>query len=99
MGGARAIRVATEAGSAVRFAPSSSRGCCVTSGSVTWPFGEVHGNPTRVGYVPIVGDPKERELFEQKIANIGANTGMSVPRGVDGHDGMGYDYKLVEARV
>src|SRR5208282_6716207 len=27
-------------------------------------FGEVHGNPTRVGYVPIVGDPKERQDFE-----------------------------------
>ena len=61
-------------------------------------FGEVHGNPTRVGYVPMVGDPVERAAFEQSIAQMGANTGMIVPRGVDISDGMGYDYKLVEAQ-
>lgn len=61
-------------------------------------FGEVHGNPTRVGYVPMVGDPVERAAFEQAIAQQGANTGMIVPRGVDINDGNGYDYKLVEAQ-
>ena len=61
-------------------------------------FGEVHGNPTRVGYVPMVGDPVERAAFEQALARMGANTAMMVPRGVDINDGMGYDYKLVEAQ-
>jgi hypothetical protein len=61
-------------------------------------FGEIHGNPTRVGYVPMVGDPVERSNFQQAIAAMGANTGMIVPRGVDANDGLGYDYKLVEAQ-
>src|SRR5271166_1569812 len=58
-------------------------------------FGEVHGNPTRVGYVPMVGDPVERQNFETSLAKMGANTAMIVPRGVDQNDGLGYDYKLI----
>jgi Protein of unknown function (DUF935) len=61
-------------------------------------FGEIHGNPTRVGYVPMVGDPVERAAFETSMARMGANTAMIVPRGVDINDGLGYDYKLVEAQ-
>lgn len=61
-------------------------------------FGEVHGNPTRKGYVPMVGDPKERQDFESALAGLGANTAMIVPRGVDINDGSGYDYELVEAQ-
>jgi hypothetical protein len=60
-------------------------------------FGEVHGNPTRIGYMPMVGDPTERQNFEQAVATLGANTAMLIPRGVDVNDGLGYDYKLVEA--
>lgn len=61
-------------------------------------FGEIHGSPTRVGYVPMVGDPVERENFEKAIgARIGADIGMIIPRGVDINDGLGYDYKLVES--
>ena len=60
-------------------------------------FGEVHGNPTRVGYVPMVGDPVERQNFENSLARMGANTAMIIPRGVDQNDGLGYDYKLIEA--
>ena len=61
-------------------------------------FGEVHGNPTRKGYVPMVGDPKEREIFEQMLAGLGSDTALIVPRGVDSADGLGYDYELVEAK-
>lgn len=61
-------------------------------------FGEVHGNPTRKGLVPMVGDPKEREAFEQALTNLGADAAMIVPRGVDTNDGLGYDYELVEAK-
>ena len=61
-------------------------------------FGEIHGNPTRVGEVPIVGDPVEREAFAQALAGLGANTTLMVPHGVDTTDGMGYNYKLVEAQ-
>lgn len=60
-------------------------------------FGEVHGNPTRVGYVPMVGDPVEREAFAKALASLGADSAMMVPRGVDINDGSGYDYRLVEA--
>jgi phage gp29-like protein len=61
-------------------------------------FGEVHGNPTRKGYVPAVGDPVERAAFETALSHLGADTAMIVPRGVDGQDGTGYDYELVEAK-
>lgn len=60
-------------------------------------FGEVHGNPTRVGEVPIVGDPVERAAFERSLAGLGADTALIVPKGVDANDGTGYGYKLVEA--
>lgn len=60
-------------------------------------FGEVHGNPTRIGYVPMVGDPVERASFFDAIAKLGADTALMVPRGVDVNDGTGYDYKLVES--
>jgi hypothetical protein len=60
-------------------------------------FGEVHGNPTRLGYVPIVSDPIERSAFENSLGRLGADTSMMIPRGVDANDGLGYDYKLVEA--
>lgn len=60
-------------------------------------FGEVHGNPTRKGIVPIVGDPVERQVFEQQLSGLGADAALIVPGGVDGQDGQGYDYQLVEA--
>jgi hypothetical protein len=60
-------------------------------------FGEIHGNPTRVGHVPMVGDPVERQNFESALANMGANTALIVPRGVDPSNYDGYDYDLVEA--
>lgn len=60
-------------------------------------FGEVHGNPTRVGMVPMVGDPIERAAFEAALVALGADAAIMLPRGVDLNDGLGYDYKLVEA--
>lgn len=60
-------------------------------------FSEVHGLPTRVGKVPAVSDPGERSQFEADIANVGADTAMILPQGVDGPEG-GYGYELVEAR-
>lgn len=60
-------------------------------------FGEVHGNPTRVGKVPQVGDPTERSNFEKALASLGADTALIVPQGVDATDGTGYGYELVEA--
>jgi hypothetical protein len=61
-------------------------------------FGEVHGNPTRKGKVPMVGDPVERKAFEDALASLGADAAIIVPTGVDGQNGDGYDYDLVEAK-
>ncbi len=61
-------------------------------------YSEIHGIPTRVGMVPAISDPVERAAFETSLANIGSNTAMILPQGVDVADGGGYDYKLVEAR-
>jgi hypothetical protein len=61
-------------------------------------FGEVHGNPTRIGYVPMVGDPVERSNFENNLARMGANTAMIIPRDIGEPENSGYDYKLIEAK-
>lgn len=61
-------------------------------------YSEVHGQPTRVGKVPAVCDKEERAYFEAAIANLGAETSMILPQGVDGQMGSGYDYGLVEAK-
>lgn len=60
-------------------------------------FSEVHGIPTRVGKVPAVSDPDERSAFEAAIANLGSDTSMILPQAVDGQEGCGYEYDLVEA--
>ncbi len=61
-------------------------------------FSEVHGIPTRVGKVPAVSEPQERAAFEASIATLGNETSMILPQGVDGQDGTGYDFGLVEAK-
>ena len=60
-------------------------------------FSEIHGLPTRVGYVPAVSAPEERSAFEDSLENVGSNTSMIIPRGVDGQANNGYGYELVEA--
>ena len=60
-------------------------------------FSEIHGIPTRVGKVPAVSDPGERAQFEASIANLGSDTSMIIPQAVDGQQGAGYEYCLVEA--
>lgn len=60
-------------------------------------FSEIHGIPTRVGKVPAVSEAEERAAFEESIANLGSDTSMILPQGVDGQDGSGYEYELVEA--
>lgn len=60
-------------------------------------YSEVHGLPTRIGYVPAVSDPTERATFETSIANLGSDSSMLIPRGVDGQANNGYDYQLREA--
>lgn len=58
-------------------------------------FSEVHGLPTRVGKVPAAADPIERAAFEAALANLGSDTAMIVPQGVEENEN--YEYELVEA--
>lgn len=61
-------------------------------------FSEVHGLPTRVGYTPSTADPGERSQFEQRIAMLGSEPTLLIPRGVDKESkDTGYGYELVEA--
>lgn len=60
-------------------------------------FAEVHGQPTRVGKVPAISTPEARKDFEDSIAQLGANTAMILPQGIDAMDDGGYEYTLVEA--
>jgi phage gp29-like protein len=61
-----------------------------------WRFNEVHGIPTRVGYTPAAADPGERSQFENQLGQLGSETTLLVPRGVD--KDLGYGYELVEAK-
>ena len=59
-------------------------------------FSEIHGFPQRVGRVPAAADPAQRAAYEASLANMGSNTALILPSGVDG-ESIGYDYELVEA--
>ena len=58
-------------------------------------YSEVHGLPTRIGYTPAAADPGERAKFESSLYNLGSDSAMLIPRGVDAQNG--YDYELREA--
>ncbi len=58
-------------------------------------YSEVHGLPTRIGYTPASADPGERAKFEASIANLGSDSAMLIPRGIEPN--QGYDYELREA--
>ncbi len=59
-------------------------------------FGEVHGQPTRIGEVPMSADPGERAQFQSQLSKLGAETTMMIGKGVDKDNS--YDYRLVEAK-
>ena len=58
-------------------------------------FSEVHGMPFRKGKVPAAADQDARQLFQNQLANLGVESTMILPQGVDGVNG--YDVELVEA--
>lgn len=58
-------------------------------------FNERHGLPILKGKVPAAADPAARSLFETQIANLGADTAMILPQGVD--EQFSYDLELLEA--
>ena len=59
-------------------------------------FSEIHGFPQRLGKVPAASDPAERAAYEASLSQMGSNTALIVPTGVDG-ESIGYGYELVEA--
>lgn len=59
-------------------------------------FGEVHGQPTRIGEVPMAADPGERSQFQSQLSRLGSETTMMIGKGVDKDNS--YDYRLVEAK-
>ena len=56
-------------------------------------FSEIYGAPTRIGWTPAAADPVERDNFQSQLSQLGANTTLLLPRGVD--KDMGYGYELV----
>ena len=59
-------------------------------------FSEVHGMPFRKGIVPAAADEEQRQRFENQLSDLGVETTMILPKGVDGA-GQDYDVELVEA--
>ena len=58
-------------------------------------FSEVHGMPFRKGKVPAAADEQQRQRFENQLSDLGVETTMILPQGVDAS--QSYDVELVEA--
>lgn len=58
-------------------------------------YSERHGMPILRCYAPASGDPVQRERFAQTMANIGQETGVMLPQGVD--EQFSYDVDYLEA--
>lgn len=58
-------------------------------------FSEVHGMPIRKGIVPAASDPAERSAYQAALSQLGHDTSIIVPSGVDKSNS--YDLELVEA--
>ena len=58
-------------------------------------FSEVHGMPFLLGKVPAAAEQEARQLFQNQLANLGAETTIMLPQGVDGVNSYGVE--LVEA--
>ncbi len=56
-------------------------------------FSEIYGAPTRIGWTPAAADPAERDQFQAQLSQLGANTTLLLPRGVD--KDLGYGYELI----
>lgn len=58
-------------------------------------FSEVHGMPLRKAVVPAASSETDRDRFASQLSQLGQETTVMVPAGVDGTNG--YDLQLVEA--
>ena len=58
-------------------------------------YSERHGMPMLRCYVPAAADPKQRDAFVSKINQIGQETAVMLPQGVD--DSFSYDVDVLEA--
>jgi hypothetical protein len=58
-------------------------------------FSEVHGMPFRKGKVPAAAAEDQRQRFENQLSNLGVETTMILPQGVDASNS--YDVELEEA--
>lgn len=59
-------------------------------------FSEVHGIPVRIGETPAAADPVQRAQFEQQLTQLGNETTLLIPKGVDAQNSYGFN--LVEAK-
>lgn len=59
-------------------------------------FSEVHGMPIRIGKVPAVAAEDQRQRFQNQLANLGSETTMIAPQGLN-RDTPGYEVELLEA--
>lgn len=58
-------------------------------------YSERHGMPMIRAYVPAAGDPQQRERFVASVSNIGQETAIMLPQGVD--ETFSYDVDVLEA--
>jgi len=55
-------------------------------------YSERHGMPILRAYTPAAGDPQQRERFVSTVANIGQETAVMLPKGVDEQYSFDLDY-------
>lgn len=58
-------------------------------------FCEVHGIPIVKAFVPAVGDPQQKQRFASGLRNLGSESVVMCPLGIDGQK---YDLDLLEAK-
>ena len=62
-------------------------------------FSEIHGFPIRKAIVPASSEVAERNLFQAQVSQLGNNTSILIPQGMDAKNGgTAYDLELLEAK-
>jgi phage gp29-like protein len=60
-------------------------------------YNEVHGMPIKLAKAPANADAPDKQNFESAIANLGSETTILLPQGIDNRPDQSFDVELLEA--